>query len=218
LLELNDPLDCQPVLFRFRKGQTEFLLAEDSPFIRDTYEWLEILCYSALIDDPVIWSHYADCHRGMALGFELPPDELVKVHYREDDARARLDYDELEQLVRFEHGHALMRLIANGFTRKAKGWKYEEEYRQFIFLHGCKMIGPHYFRDMPLPHLRRIVLGVNSRITAADIFRIKRQWKESDSVEAAKASDSVDVAKAKIDKLSYKLKIETQAKGVTARP
>jgi len=59
---------------------------------------------------------------------------------------------------------------------------------------------------------------VNSRITAADIFRIKRQWKESDSVEAAKASDSVDVAKAKIDKLSYKLKIETQAKGVTARP
>ena len=38
LLDLNDPLDCQPVLFR--QGQTEPLLAEDSPFIRDTYEWL----------------------------------------------------------------------------------------------------------------------------------------------------------------------------------
>jgi hypothetical protein len=56
----------------------------------------------------------------------------------------------------------------------------------------------------PLPHLRRIVLGVNSRITAADIFRIKREWDKSDSVE---------VAKAKIDNLSYKLKIETQLKG-----
>jgi hypothetical protein len=56
---------------------------------------------------------------------------------------------------------------------------------------------------MPLRDLRRIVLGVNSRITAADIFRIKRQWKESDSVE---------LAKAKVDKLSYKLKIETQPK------
>jgi hypothetical protein len=65
------------------------------------------------------------------------------------------------------------------------------------------MIGPHYFRGMPLRDLRRIVLGVNSRITAADIFRIKRQWKESDSVE---------LAKAKVDKLSYKLKIETQPK------
>ena len=38
LLELNDPLDCQPVLFR--QGQTEPLLAEDSPFLRHTYERL----------------------------------------------------------------------------------------------------------------------------------------------------------------------------------
>ena len=131
LLELNDPLDCQPILFH--KGQTEPFLAEDSPFIRDTYEWLGILCYSAQIDDPVLWSHYADCHRGMALGFELPPDELFKVDYPADDARARLDYDKLEQLVSLEHGHALKELIASGFTRKANGWKYEEEYRQFIF-------------------------------------------------------------------------------------
>ena len=103
LLELNDPLDCQPTLIR--KGQA--LLAEDSPFIRDTYEWLGILCYSALIDDPVIWSHYADRHRGMALGFELPTDELLKVEYPADDARAPLEYDKLEQLASVEHGHAL---------------------------------------------------------------------------------------------------------------
>lgn len=123
LLELNDPLDCQPTLIR--KG--EALLAEDSPFIRDTYEWLGILCYRAQIDDPVIWSHYADCHRGIALGFELPLNELFKVEYPADDARAQLDHDEFEQLVRLEHGHALMKLIAEGFTRKASGWKYEEE-------------------------------------------------------------------------------------------
>jgi hypothetical protein len=139
---------------------------------------LGILCYSAQIDDPVIWSHYADCHRGMALGFELPPDELFKVQYPVDDARAQLDYDKLERLVRLDNDQALMKVIAEGFTRKANSWKYEEEYRQFIFLRGCTMIGPHYFRGMPLQHLRRIVLGVNSRITVADIFRIKRQWNE----------------------------------------
>ena len=171
---------------------------------------LRILCYSALIDDPVIWSHYADCHRGMALGFELPTNELFEVEYPPDNARAQLEYDKLEQLARLEYGHALKQLIAKGFRRKANSWKYEKEYRQFIFLHGCTMIGPHYFRCMPLRDLRRIVLGVNSSITSADIFRIKRQWKESDSVEAAKASDSVEVEKAKLDKLSYKLKIETQ--------
>jgi hypothetical protein len=108
-------------------------LAQDSPFIGDTYEWLGILCYSAQIDDPVIWSHYADCHRGMALGFELPPDELFKVEYPVDDARARLDYDKFEQLVRLEQDHALKKLIAEGFAQKANGWRYEAEYRQLAF-------------------------------------------------------------------------------------
>ena len=143
-------------------------------------------------------NHYAECHRGIALGFELPRNELFSVEYPADDARTRLDYDKLDQLVKLGHGRALLELIAKGFTRKANGWRYEEEYRQFIFLRECKMISPHYFRGMPLPHLRRIILGVNSRLTAADIFRIKSQWNESYCVE---------VAKAKVDKLSYKLKI-----------
>ncbi|HEY5742801.1 MAG TPA: hypothetical protein VIS99_09690 [Terrimicrobiaceae bacterium] len=42
---------------------------------------------------------------------------------------------------------------------------------------------------------------MNSRITVADIFRIKRQWNEKYSIE---------VGKAEVDKLSYKLKIETK--------
>ncbi|HEY5742008.1 MAG TPA: DUF2971 domain-containing protein [Terrimicrobiaceae bacterium] len=205
LLELNDPLDCQPTLLG--QGHTEPLLAKDSRFIRDTHEWLGILCYSAQIDDPVIWSHYAECHRGIALGFELPPIELFKVEYRADDARAQLDYDKFEQLVRLEPGHALTKLIAEGFTRKASGWKYEEEYRQFIFLRECEMIGPHYFRGMPLPHLRRIVLGVNSRITDADIFRIRSQWKRA-KIEDPHEPWHFEVAKAKIDNLSYNSRLK----------
>ena len=141
----------------------------------------------------------------------------MKVEYPADDARAPLEYDKLEQLASVEHLHALKQLIADGFTRKANSWKYEEEYRQFIFLHGCTMIGSHYFRGMPLPHLRQIVLGVNSRITAADIFRIRSQWKRA-KIEDPDEPWHIEVAKAKIDNLSYKLKIETQAKGVTARP
>ena len=197
LLELNDPLDCQPTLIR--KG--EALLAEDSPFIRDTYEWLGILCYSAQIDDPVIWSHYAECHRGIALGFELPPGELFKVEYPADHARAQLDYDKLEELVTVEHGHALMELIARGFTRKANGWKVRggvsTVYLPARMRNDWTALFPRYASTTP----KRIVLGVNSRLPSQIFFASSASGPE---VILSR------IAKAKIDELSYKLKIETQ--------
>jgi hypothetical protein len=194
LLELNDPLDCQPTLFR--SNQDEDLLIEDDPFLSEIYNMIGILCYSTSIEDPVIWSHYADCHRGMALGFDLPENELLKVRYPEDDARARLNQEELEQLRSENLQKALLDTVAKGFSKKARGWAYECEYRQFISLDHCEMIGPHYFRGMPLPHLKHIVLGVRSRITLTDVVRIRQSWTEQ---------HYIPITKAEIDRRSYRL-------------
>jgi hypothetical protein len=58
LLELNDPLDCQPTLKRSDGGKHIFV--GDDPYFAKIYDTLGIICYSAPINDPVIWSHYAD--------------------------------------------------------------------------------------------------------------------------------------------------------------
>jgi hypothetical protein len=197
LLELNDPLDCQPTLRR--SGVTEHMSVGSDPYFANIYDSLGIICYSECINDPVIWSHYADSHRGMAFGFEFGPDEgLFPVHYPEDDSRAVLDYDVLEALKKDREDDALLKVISHGFTQKAKSWAYECEYRHFIFLHGCTMIGPHYFRDMPMPRLRRIVLGVKCRVTESDIRRIKKSWQSPYNIE---------IVTAQIDQSSYRLKI-----------
>ena len=196
LLELNDPLDCQPTLKR--SDGSENISVGNDPYFAQIYDSLGIICYSARIDDPVIWSHYADSHRGMAFGFEFAPHEgLFEVRYPEDDSRAVLDYDQLETLKRDRQEEALLKVISHGFTQKAKSWAYECEHRHFILLHGCEMIGPHYFRGMPLPNLRRIVLGVKCRITESDIRRIQSTWKIP--------SNGVEVVKARTDSTTYRI-------------
>jgi hypothetical protein len=196
LLELNDPLDCQPTLKR--SDGSEHISVGDDPYFAQIYDTLGIICYSAPINDPVIWSHYADCHRGMAFGFEFAPnDGLFEVRYPDDDSRAQLDYDQLDRLKKDGANEALRNVISHGFTQKAKSWAYEREYRHFIFLHGCEMIGPHYFRSMPLPNLKRIVLGVKCRITESDIRRIKNSWQIPYEIE---------IVTAQIDPSTYRIR------------
>jgi hypothetical protein len=131
-------------------------------------------------------------------GFEFATHEgLFPVRYPDDDSRAQLDSDLLETLKKDKADEALLKVISHGFTQKAKSWAYECEHRHFIFLHGCEMIGPHYFRGMPLPNLRRIVLGVKSRITEADIRRIKDSWQIPYETE---------IATAEIDPATYRIK------------
>jgi len=186
LLELNDPFDCQPILSR-NSGADE-VLASDDAYFRELYDSIGILCYCSSINDPVIWSHYADSHRGIALGFEFKPtDGLLKVKYPKYDSRAHLDGDDLDRLKKENYDEALLKVVSDAFTKKAKSWEYEREYRHFIYLKGCDMIGSHYFRDMPLPNLRRIVLGVRSHVTESDVRRIMSRWQIPCNVEIAKA-------------------------------
>jgi hypothetical protein len=72
LLELNDPADCQPTLIDAPKQPNEAADAEYARnYLRKVYEDVGVICLSAAISDPVIWSHYADGHRGIALGLDF---------------------------------------------------------------------------------------------------------------------------------------------------
>lgn len=88
-----------------------------------------MLCLSTRYDSPLMWSHYADQHRGICVEFDvskLPPRALRKGVYgtsreiaassirswlREDSAAAR---NEIERACLFT---------------KSTEWNYEEEYR-----------------------------------------------------------------------------------------
>lgn len=83
-----------------------------------------LLCFSGNYISPVQWAHYADSHKGICLGFEIPGEELLKIEYSENrtsisEFKAALDLDSL----------AFMKYM---LSKKHKHWEYEEEYRMLI--------------------------------------------------------------------------------------
>ncbi|MES2923948.1 MAG: DUF2971 domain-containing protein [Verrucomicrobiota bacterium] len=168
--ELNDPLDCRPVIFKSRRSRTPE--AFDNVELDHLTESIGLLCYSEKIEDPSVWAHYGDDHRGIAFGFNFPEGyEPMKVKYVK--RRARLYADDFQ----FESGDAAPRiaqLIGKGWLSKAPGWAFEAEHRHFISLMGDGAIyrRPHYFRRVPWEHLRHVVIGVRSPVTQIELGKL----------------------------------------------
>jgi len=172
--ELNDPADCVPTLTGApEQPNEEATAAFERSYLSEIYRDIGIVCFSATISDPVIWSHYADSHRGIAIGYEFHESgaRLFDVVYQEE--RATLNYGEAELLRREKDPRAFIeKVIRYGFTRKAVSWSYEMEYRLFLNLYHCTMRGPHYFIKGMGP--KKVVLGVNCRVTESDVIRMTR--------------------------------------------
>jgi hypothetical protein len=64
--DLNDPFELLAVNFRERQVRK---IVRDFKDAYDSHTGL--LCFSADWTNPVLWSHYAEKHRGVCLGFNL---------------------------------------------------------------------------------------------------------------------------------------------------
>ena len=105
---------------------------------------------SAKPNDIVMWSHYADAHRGVCLGFsttsaDSPFAAAERVSYQHSRAfelsRRHLDLDM----------HGLLQLsVRRGLLSKATQWRYEDEWR---------LIGPPGLREYPHNALVEVVIG-----------------------------------------------------------
>ena len=99
-----------------------------------------LICFCANWSNPLMWGHYADSHKGIALGFEIPDDVLLKVVYTKNRASIAFDPD-TRSVVGGED--TVNRLLKTKF----EDWEYEQEYRFFIDLESSQKEGSNYFAD-----------------------------------------------------------------------
>jgi hypothetical protein len=171
LFELNDPYDCAPGIANAPNVPTGEEEAFETGYFARFGEAFGLLSYSATVSDPIIWSHYADSHRGIAFQFDYtdPSDGLIEVEYGTE--RRIFDYNELEQIRKKNAEDEIHHVISSGFTKKASSWRYEQEYRQFISLNSCTPVGEYYFRPIPSERLTGVILGARCRIRPIDVAR-----------------------------------------------
>lgn len=149
LHELNDPF--------------EFLSADQSDrerrvLLRQTKATLSetkgLLCFSKSWRNPVLWGHYAEKHRGIALGFDVPSSHAQQISYV--NSRSTWPSEIGEPFI-----HQLL------FTKFAH-WSYEDEYR--VYVHLDTQLNGLYFVDFSESlQLRQIIVGCESMLSRSDI-------------------------------------------------
>jgi hypothetical protein len=108
-----------------------------------------LLCFSSDWCNPVQWSHYADKHRGLCLGFDVPDENCQPIRYIDK----RVDVDEDDERLREDLGEALLHT-------KYKDWHYEQEVRLVVPLDPAQRDEPMQFVDFgDALRLREVILG-----------------------------------------------------------
>ena len=130
---LNDPFELMPYLRYGEKGKIRRYM-EVRKQISDLYG---LLCFSRTWEEPLLWSNYADKHKGIAIGFEIDRPNIFNVEYDSNPIRKQFDLTND------------IKTNKNLFLELAKikyiNWQYEKESRILIRLNDCTKINNHYF-------------------------------------------------------------------------
>ena len=162
---LNDPFEFRPALPYVNPVFSHQVVDEFLGFlVRDFDSTMGIICFSEEISDPVIWSHYADSHRGIALGFDVVCDDhLWPMIYPAE--RPTFDAKHFPSMTEREAKEMVHRILA----AKAPSWGYEKEHRVFIDLARSRADEGHYFHRIPPDYLVEVVLGIECRVTEDEV-------------------------------------------------
>ena len=182
--DLNDPFELLGANLRNQTSRVVFRNWKHE--ISNTYG---LICFSESWRSPLLWSHYAEKHRGICLGFDVPDAKVLAVRYLKD--RFELNQEALSE-----------RTITRFLTSKFVEWSYEKERRVITDLSEIDADDGNYyiqFSDELL--LREVIVGALNDLTgetlATEIERAGLSRTEIQLSKARLAFKSYDVVRDK---------------------
>lgn len=156
--DLNDPFELFSANVSDPKIQ-EVLIK----FKRENMAAYGLHCFSRKFSNPLLWSHYGDRHRGVALEFEIRDEDVLEIRYEPD--RLLIDWEKHAANGGFSEADLEVFL-----TTKFEHWKYEDEVRTFCELDTATKDGCFYFDAFSGSlKLVRVFLGAACVITDDEI-------------------------------------------------
>ena len=166
---------------------------------------LGILSLSGVVSHHLLWAHYADSHRGIAIEFDASNSFFIDV--REVIYVSERIGISLSEVMQSEE-NAKKAALHMVFTKHVD-WSYEQEYRLVRPLQIADEIGgtdrfgyPIYLFKFPLSSVKRVLLG--SRINSSDIEKIQL-------ILSGDRYRHITVARAIADPTGYRMNIEDKA-------
>ena len=156
--------------------------------LREEKEQFKMTCFSRISDETLMWSHYADKHNGICIGFKFPID------YQEKFILCGVRYE--SEIKPIDGATDFLRTSLYWLTTKSKRWDYENEVRAIT-----KTI-PEKDRqtiEFDRKHIKEIIFGCNVSQT-----KIEETIKKINQTELNK--NGIEFHKMIIDKNSFLLK------------
>jgi hypothetical protein len=183
LHDLNDPWDGHAVAYQSESERTSWQKAYNS-----LSQTRGLICTSGNWTDPVLWSHYSDQHRGIALAFEIKGDALP-VTYQKDLIPFPADFSKqtVDQKLKF---------VQSAISTKFSHWHYEREVRFFTDLDEPDLPSGHFFMDFGDAFaLKQIIFGA----------RYSSPFDESIILSIARKMNPVECFKAKLGNARFEV-------------
>jgi hypothetical protein len=153
IADLNDPFELLSVNLRDKRLRDSFQEAKAS-----IHSANGVLCFSRSWSNPVLWSHYADKHRGICLGFEVDDNCVMPVSYETDLTKLKLAENVSKEALTQQYMRKLL-------STKFRDWAYEDEARVYIELDHSSTEGGLYFSEFSSRlELREIILGARCEV------------------------------------------------------
>lgn len=192
---LNDLFELQPNL-RIDKNKRRQLKKVRTE-ISNTYG---MVCFSENWQEPLLWGHYADRNRGIALGFEFISKTLEMLPVTYPKGRQKYPFSNNKSITPSDYIKEL------GHKKYAK-WSYEKEYRFFVELNECyKIEGDFFLKFDNTLKLREIIVGpehpYKSRkeycITAKYFIELVKRFNEAELIVARPAMREYKIVQCRI--------------------
>jgi hypothetical protein len=153
-----------PLKFKeFKKLMLPELVKQDMKSVDEASEKLGILCVSKIPNSIPMWSHYADHHRGIAIGLDLP-----RIGNASRGPFGKVRYHEFRRGVDpwlAPSNPEWFRQVMDTIFIKSRDWLYEQEFRQVFRLTDLIHSPPdekekrHFFLDINGNDIREIIFG-----------------------------------------------------------
>jgi hypothetical protein len=155
--DLNDPFELLGLNLRDKKLRHAMQEVKKS-LSKNT----GLLCFSKRWSNPVLWSHYANAHRGICLGFDV--QHAHPITYNAERILPADDWLFADDTRRIED----MKLF---LYTKFKHWEYEEEMRLAVSLKESDPATGHHYADFsPELALAEVIVGANCDLPSDHIL------------------------------------------------
>ncbi|WP_411352565.1 DUF2971 domain-containing protein [Leisingera aquaemixtae] len=157
--DLNDPFEFHALRLPNKASRAVW-----SHGIEEVFSQVGIICFCKHWHNPVIWSHYADSHRGLALGFDVEDKGgLLEVEY----TKKRIDFAEE---ANNNYGGDVMAFIKKSISTKFMHWVYEDEVRLVCLLDNKDEQSSLYFQNFGEElALKEVIIGARSQLSSMDV-------------------------------------------------